>query len=698
MARYSFFFRIIQHLLVLLLFVGLRAVAAAPPEMVPVHSLDEVQRGSLLFEADSGGERRLLLAPTVDTDVTMDITAMVARVRVRQTFTNPSDHWVNGVYVFPLPETAAVDHMKLVIGKRVIEGEIRRRAEARRIYEQARKSGRKASLIEQQRPNLFTNRVANIGPGESVTVEIAYQQSVSYRDERFSIRFPLTLAVRYIPGTPKIGGFDGGGWALNTDQVPDASQITPPMTAAGEGHPNPVRITVNLDAGMALNRITSSYHPVKWVETRPHHYRVTLAKGPVPADRDFELVWTPEPGKAPRAALFVQARQDADYALLMLMPPEIAWARQAALSREMIFVIDTSGSMAGTSIRQAREALKLGLDRLKAGDRFNIIEFNSVTRLFAPSAVEATPQNLSRARRFVDGLVANGGTEMAGALQAALKDQQDDGRVRQVVFLTDGSVGNEAALFRIIDDRLGRSRLFTVGIGSAPNAYFMREAATLGKGTFTYIGDIGEVREKMDRLFEKLEFPVLSDIRLRWGSGAEADYWPRPVPDLYLHEPLIVSFRLDHSEHELHLSGRMNGQAWQTTLPVDRGGQARGLDVLWARNKIHSLEQQKSRGASPEKIRQAITELGLRHHIVTAHTSLVAVDKTPSRPADTPSRDAAVPNKMPHGWAMRAPGGRLPQTATAAPLHLLLGLLLLGLAFGMVLLQGGMAGGKGAER
>ena len=694
MARYSLSFRIIQRLLVILLFVGMRAMAA---ELVSVRSLDEVHSGSLLVEAESGSERRLLLAPTVDTDVRMDITAMVARVRVRQTFTNPSDHWVNGIYVFPLPETAAVDHMKLVVGKRVIEGEIRRRALARRIYAQARQSGRKASLIEQQRPNLFTNRVANIGPGESVMVEIAYQQSVSYRDGRFSIRFPLTVGVRYIPGTPKIGGFDGGGWALNTDQVPDASQITPPMTAAGEGHPNPIRITVNLDAGMPLSQIASSYHPIQWVETRPHRYRVTLAKGTVPADRDFELVWTPEPGKAPRAALFVQAREDADYALLMLMPPEIGWARQAALSREMIFVIDTSGSMAGTSIRQAREALQRGLDRLKPGDRFNIIEFNSVTRLFAPNAVEATPQNLSRARRFVDGLVANGGTEMAGALEAALKDQKEDGRVRQVVFLTDGSVGNEAGLFRIINDRLGRSRLYTVGIGSAPNAYFMREAATLGKGTFTYIGDIGEVRDKMDRLFEKLEFPVLSDIQIHWGSGAETDYWPRPVPDLYLHEPLIVSFKLDRSERELRLSGRMNGQAWQTTLPVVKGGQASGLDVLWARNKIRSLEQQKSRGVSPEKIKQAITELGLKHHIVTAHTSLVAVDKTPTRPADTHSRDAAVPNKMPHGWTMSAPKGRLPQTATAAPLHLLLGMLLLGLAFGMVLLQGGLASQREAD-
>jgi Ca-activated chloride channel family protein len=584
--------------------------------------------------------------------------------------------------------------MKLIIGERIIESEIQRRAEARKTYEQARKSGRKASLVEQQRPNLFTNNVANIGPGESVTVEIAYQQSVTYRNERFSIRFPLTAGVRYIPGAPRIDGFDGGGWALNTDQVADASRITPPMTATGAGHPNPVRIEVHLDAGMALSQVTSSYHPIKWMETQPHHYRVSLANERVPADRDFELTWMPEPGKAPRAALFVQAREDADYALLMLLPPEIGWARQNALSREMIFVIDTSGSMAGASIEQAKEALQLGLERLKPGDRFNIIEFNSQTRNFAPAAVDVTAESLSQARRFVEGLVADGGTEMAGALEAALKNQQENGRLRQVVFLTDGSIGNEEQLFRIINDRLGRSRLYTIGIGSAPNSHFMREAATLGKGTFTYIGDAREVRNKMDHLFEKLEFPVLSDIEIHWSSGAETDYWPRPVPDLYLHEPLIVSFKLDRSESELQLSGRMNGKTWRTTLPVGKGGEARGLDVLWARNKIRSLEQQRSRGVPPEQIKQAITELGLKHHIVTAHTSLVAVDKTPSRPADKASRDAAVPNKMPQGWTMARPTGRLPQTATATQLHLLLGMLLLLLGLGIALLEGKVATGK----
>ena len=667
-----------------------RAATGSQVEMAVVASVNEMEAGSLLLQQE--GETTLRVAPTVDTDVMMDISGIVARVTVTQAFTNPTLKWLNGIYVFPLPETAAVDHMKMVIGERVIEGRIQRREEARKTYEQARQAGKKASLVEQQRPNLFTNNVANIGPGETIVVTIQYQETVAYQSAQFSIRFPMTVGVRYIPGTPTITGFDGGGWSMNTDQVQDASSITPPMTAAGVGHDNPVSLTVDLDAGLPISALRSSYHKIDTEDKGNHSYRVRLASGTVPADRDFELTWAPEPGRAPRAALFTQQHGADSYALLMMMPPEIRWAKQSALVKEMVFVIDTSGSMAGTSIRQAREALLLGLDRLKPDDRFNIIAFNSTTSALAPAAMAATPENLRRARSFVSRLKANGGTEMAGALRQALDGSDEYSLVRQVVFLTDGSVGNEARLFQIIDKRLGVSRLYTVGIGSAPNSYFMREAAAMGRGTFTYIGDVGEVKEEMDGLFEKLEYPVLSNIAMRWSSGAEADYWPNPVRDLYVHEPLVVSFKLAAAETALHLSGDMNGKPWSTTLPIGGGGSADGLDVLWARNKIRSLNQQKSRGTPADEIKEAVTALGLKHHIVTRHTSLVAVDATPSRPAGIDAVDAAVPNKMPKGWTMNAPQGRLPQTATPALLHLLLGLTL-----AMVSLLGARIGrGKGA--
>lgn len=649
------------------------ASVAAPGEFGAAVHPEEVGAGSLLLE---GGDGRtgLLPAPTVDTAVSMSIAGLVARVTVEQSFTNPGSEWANGIYVFPLPEDAAVDRLHMTIGERVIEGRIAERETARRTYEQARADGRKASLVEQQRPNLFTNRVANIGPGETVRVRIAYQQTVAYDKGRFSLRFPMTTGIRYIPGKAVPGGYDAGGWAFNTDEVPDASAITPPVTPDGVGHANPVTFDITLDAGFPLAALDSTYHPISVAPRGAHRHAITLANGPVSANRDFELTWTPEPRHAPRAALFTQQREGAHYGLLMIVPPEAQWAEKSTLPREMIYVIDTSGSMHGTSIVQAREALELGLAELRAGDTFNVLEFNSATRPFMPKAVAATPENLALAKRWVRGLRANGGTEMAKALRSVLVGSDDPSRVRQVVFLTDGSVGNENALFEIIHRRLGDTRLFTVGIGSAPNSHFMREAAAAGRGTFTYIGDVGEVREKMTALFEKLAWPVLSDLVLTVPDGGEIDYWPNPLRDLYVHEPLVVSFRTPAPVTGLTVFGRMQGAAWSADLPVG-GANAAGLDVLWARSRIQSLEQQRARGMPAGEIRAAITELGLAHHIVTAHTSLVAVDVTPTRPADADTTDRAVPAKKPHGWEMQTPGARLPQTATPAALHALLGLL-----------------------
>ena len=661
-----------------------RASAAAPKhtDFGPAMALEDVEQGSLLLQPN--GEKELFAAPTVDTNVRMNITGMVARVTVEQSFSNPSSQWVNGIYVFPLPETAAVDHMVLKVGERIIEGQIKEREDARQIYQQAKTAGKKASLIEQQRPNIFTNNVANIGPGESVRVTIEYQQTLNYDKGQFSIRFPMTVGIRYIPGTKRIGGFDGGGWAFNTDAVPDASRITPPVTDTNAGHSNPVSIAVELNTGFPLVRLESPYHDIVTKELSRHCYQVELAAGAVPGDRDFELVWTPEPQYAPRAALFTQETDDETYGLLMMIPPETEWAKRTALAKEMIYVIDTSGSMQGTSIEQARAAFLLGLDRLKAGDSFNIVQFNSHTSSFEPRAVPATAANMGRARAYVQALKADGGTEMAGALRAVLHGSDDASRVRQVIFLTDGSVGNGQSLFGIIHKRLGDSRLFTVGIGSAPNSYFMREAASVGRGTFTYNGDVREVKEKMRTLFEKLEYPVLSNIELIWSGNEQGAYWPNPIRDLYIHEPLVVSFKLDGNPSRLVVNGIMNSAQWSSELAVGAGGTTAGLDVLWARNKIQSLNQQISRGTPPAEVKHAITELGLKHHIVTKHTSLVAVDVTPSRPSDADSSDTAVPSKKPHGWQMQTPQARLPQTATPLALHLVL-------AVAMTLLSAGAA-------
>jgi Ca-activated chloride channel family protein len=674
-------------LLGLLVFIFITPVEAAES---PVEASsaplgpDQVRRGSLLLRLASGGVA--VDAPLLHTDVQMQVGGMLARVTVRQRFRNPGTEWVEGTYVFPLPEDAAVDRMRLRIGERLIEGEIQEKEAARKTYEAAKRSGRKASLLSQERPNIFTTAVANIAPGETVQVEIEYQQTVAYRQGEFRLRFPLVVAPRYIPGGPveaaEVTAFQGTGWARDTAAVPDASRITPPVVDPREGPVNPVSIGIRLDAGMPLSRLESVYHPMRIETDAQAIHHLTLQAADVPADRDFELLWVPEPGDAPRAALFNESWQGDEYALLMLMPPARVTATAARIPREVIYVIDTSGSMHGDSIIQARAALQLALQRLDPADRFNVIQFNHRTSALFPGAVAADPGNLRLARQYVEGLTADGGTEMLPALQLALGQQAEQGVLRQIVFLTDGSVGNEQALFGLIHRQLGDSRLFTVGIGSAPNSFFMTRAAQFGRGTFTYIGKVAEVAEKMAALFARLETPRLTDIEIRWPQDQPVEMWPARIPDLYQGEPLLVALKMAApkmagAEPRLELAGDAAGTPWRQQVTL-RGGAARaGVHQLWARRKIADLMDRMAQGEAEAGIRQAVLDVALPHRLVSRYTSLVAVDKTPSRPADQGLSSKLLPTNLPQGWSATKVFGSLPQTATASEWNLLLGMLLL---------------------
>jgi Ca-activated chloride channel family protein len=409
-------------------------------------------------------------------------------------------------------------------------------------------------------------------------------------------------------------------------------------------------------------------------------HRVRLRDAQVPADRDFELAWTPRAGTLPQSAAFEEEKDGVRYALVTLFPPVGPGAQQGRLPREVVYVIDTSGSMHGLSIQQARRALLLALERLRPGDRFNVIQFNSVTEALFDSARVVDESSRAAALDWVGGLVANGGTEMAAALEAALVGSDDPGVVRQVVFLTDGSVGNEERLFGLIRQRLGDTRLFTVGIGSAPNGHFMTKAAEFGHGTFTYIGDLQEVENKMDRLFRLLESPVLTAVEVSWPIGAAVEAWPQRLPDLYLGEPLVIAARLEGRADEVVVSGRRSGEPWSAVLPLSGERVGEGAATLWARRKVQSLLDSLHEGANADGVRQEVVALGIEHHLVTRYTSLVAVDVTPTRPQPAALRTAALATNLPAGWSHEAVFGELPQTSTPAPYHAALALLCLALA------------------
>ena len=644
-------------------------------------NLSDVSEGSLLLNTDKSGVYQQL--PIQKTEVDMRVSGMIVRAQVKQTFINPGDSWVEGIYVFPLPEQAAVDHMRMHVGDRIIQGLIKEKQHAKKIYEQAKRQGKKAALTEQQRPNMFSNSVANIGPGETVVVEIEYQQVLRYDQGEFALRFPMAITPRFIPGKPVSESIQitSNGWANNTSQVPDASKITPPVYV-GKEKINPVSLRIELDVGFPLLELKSPYHSIKKLKHGTGQVVVTLAEENVPADRDFELRWSPEAGHAPRAAVFSEQTGNNYYHLLMLLPPDESQAGNQSLAREVIYVIDTSGSMSGISIDQAKRSLLMALNRLRPADRFNVIQFNSTTDVLFPQARQADNQNLQQARIYVQRLQANGGTNIAPALDAALENQDDVQMVRQVIFLTDGSVGNETVLFDKIKNKLGNSRLFTVGIGAAPNSYFMRKAAQHGRGTFTYISDVGEVNEKMTVLFSKLESPVMSDLKINFNDNALVEVWPKRVPDLYQGEPLILAARTATPLDLLEVSGQRVNAPWQLRLDLSRGEQSgEGIGVFWARNKISALMDSMHDGKDKNEVRNEVIKVALNHHLVSRYTSLVAVDMTPSRPQVEKLNSHAMPVNLPHGQNAQKIFGRLPQTATTWQLNLLTGMVLLFIAW-----------------
>lgn len=631
------------------------AGAAAPGPRDGFVRMDDMGSGGLLLRTQEPG--LFLEAPRVATDVTINVTGAIVRARVTQRFENPSDKWVEGIYVFPLPEDAGVDRLKMLVGDRLIEGKIKERQEARQIYEDAKRAGKKAGLVEQERPNLFTNSVANIGPGETVVVQIEYQERADLKDGVFSVRLPLVVGPRYNPAPDivEMVSVDGRTGLALASSVPDADRITPPVL-----HPDkepqelrlPVSITANIEAGFTLGEITSPYHAIAQTRDRDGHAVVTLAEGATPANSDFLLEWRAADGGQPHAALFKEERDGDTYVLAMVAPPAAKASDAARKPREAVFVIDNSGSMAGPSMLQAKAALLLALEGLKPEDAFNVVRFDHTFEALHPDAVPATPQNVEAAKGFVGRLNAEGGTEMLPALQAALHDPRphDDSRLRQVVFLTDGAIGNEAELFAAIAEGLGRSRLFTIGIGSAPNSYFMSRAARIGRGTFTHVGDVGEVAARTAQLFAALERPVMTNLTAAFPPGAASEAWPNPLPDLYAGEPVVLTAKLEKAQGKLRIQGDLGAVRWAADLDLAQAAPGEGVAALWARSKIASIEESRFLGAEPAAIDAGVLKTALDFALVSRLTSLVAVDVTPSRPVGEAVIPAAVPTMLPKGW------------------------------------------------
>jgi Ca-activated chloride channel family protein len=642
-------------------------------------SEQELATGTLLLRGQ--GVAHSLPAVRLGTDMDVTVTGQIARVRVTQAFRNTSDRWMEASYLYPLPQDGAVDSLKMVVGQRVIVGRIQPREKARAAYEAARSSGRKAGLVEQQRPNMFSTSVANVGPGETVLISIEYQAPVAQANGTFSLRLPLVVGPRYTPPHT----------LTSSAAADDARAVTaaPVLDPALGPNQNPTSISVHLSPGFDVANLISRYHKID-VAGPNDNRTVRLAEATVPADRDFVLEWR-SASADPTLGLFAQKTASGDYVMASIAPP----ANLDGLPRpprEMVFVIDNSGSMGGDSMEEAKASLVHALGTLRPQDHFNVIRFDdTMTRLFEHS-VAATPDQVALATRFAQSLEAQGGTEMLPALQAALEDAgtgggNDPDILRQIVFLTDGAISNEREMMAAIGADGGRSHVFMVGIGSAPNDFLMERMSTIGGGVYTHVGAPGEVAAKMMPLLDVLSHPAVRDLSVRVEGGA-LDLTPSRLPDVYAGRPLVLVGRADKLAGTLTVSGRIGDRPWERRVDLAAALPSPAIEKLWARRRITDVEADRALGKLEDARADAEVErIGMESGIVTSRTSLVAVDETPSRPAGARLSREELPINLPAGWdfdllfgqdavqaapkdgsgdlaAMQAQALELPQTAT----------------------------------
>lgn len=665
--------------------------------------------GGLVLRA--GASERFLAIPEVATRIQLRVSGPVARTTVIQKFHNPSSNWVEGRYVFPLADDAAVDRMRALIDGRIIEGEVLEKQKAKETYVAARAEGRRAGLVEQKRPNVFSLSVANIGPAGKIGVEIAYQNLVTREGDLYEIRVPLVVAPRYHPiAAAKLASNArlGPGERPAGTEPPVRTTTRPKHWGLG----NPVVFDILLDPGHAITEIASASHDIAGIEKFDDGtVRVRLSGDAVPADRDFVLTWRTAPRAVPETAVFSETVEGETYLLITARPPTVVDQPTPPRPRELILVIDTSGSMQGSSIEQAKRALKLALSRLGPEDRFNLIRFDNNTVALFPESVQATPAMVRRARDHIGFLDAGGGTEIVPALAMALSGNPPSGYLRQVVFITDGAVGNEESFLRLLENQINESRLFMVGIGSAPNGWLMRKAAELGRGDYVFVTGAGEIEQRMSSLFRKLEHPAITDLRVAWPAGDTVRQYPSVAPDLYVGTPLSLAARLKNPSGVITLEGRTATGTWSKTIDLASARSAPGIGKLWARRKIEALEDLGRRGGDRITVRRGIIETAIAHRLATKYTSFVAVDKTPARPRDKALSPREIPGNPPAGWepgetasapatpmkprrliqpvvagASAAAAVQMPRTATPSALKALIGFALLVLAGLLVML------------
>ncbi|MGO9465024.1 MAG: VIT domain-containing protein [Isosphaeraceae bacterium] len=668
----------------------------ALPLLEEASCLSETPPGDAGFGALETIRGRLPLAAL---DVHGRIDGLLAQVTMRQVFVNVNHEPLEATYIFPLPDRAAVTGFRMEVAGRVIEGVLQERAQARREYDQALRQGHRATIAEEERPGVFTLRVGNLMPGDRAAVELTMAGALPYLDGEVTFRFPLVVAPRYIPGVPLDGPSVGDGAAVDTDAVPDASRISPPVLLPS--FPSPVRLSLAVDlhdSGVPAEDVRVSLHAVCEEPAHDEGMRRIILKPGARLDRDFILRFRLG-GSALRTAfsLHPDAGSGADgegtFALAIVPPlrSQTEAGGDSSRPRDVALVLDRSGSMAGWKMVAARRAMARMIDTLTAADRFLVLAFDD--RIETPpygdsGLIPATDRNRYGSVEFLGKLESRGGTEIAEPLKLAVSRLSAAGRAgegdrarwlerdRILVLVTDGQVGNEDQVLGAIGSQLGGIRIFTLGIDQAVNEGFLRRLAERGSAGGSC--ELVESNERLDAVMEsihrRIATPVLTDVTLEEGqAGLElvADSLvPARPPCLFDGSPLLVLGRYRGRPHRaLRVRAMMgDGTAWsEEVTPVVRENPA--IASAWARGQIRRLEDDYAAGLGDRQaLERSIVATSLRFGVLCRFTAYVAIDRAAVVNEGGKAHQITQPVEMPAGWAERSTFGAIRAVAGGARL------------------------------
>lgn len=573
-------------------------------------------------ETETGREVPL---PLHHTEVKAAISGYIATVSVTQQFTNPYDGKIEAVYVFPLPHNAAVNEFVMAIGERRIRGIIRERQEAEQIYQEAKRQGYVASLLTQERPNIFTQSVANLEPGRTLDVHITYFHTLTYDDGWYEFVFPMVVGPRFNPPgwTNGIGAVPRG--AHGTSGQRTEVQYLKPNERSGHD----IAVQVEIDAGVPIEELACRSHVIAHSNAAPGRVLVALSPNDRIPNKDFVLRYRVA-GERIKANALTHRDERGGFFTLMLYPPKDL-ATLARQPLELVFVLDCSGSMHGRPLDQAKLAVDRALRQLRPDDTFQVIRFSNDASRMGDAPLPASPQNIRRGLEYLASLNSEGGTMMIEGLRAALDFPHDPARLRFVCFLTDGYIGNEVQILGEIQKRLGAARIFSFGIGSSVNRYLMEHMAKVGRGAVAYLGPNDSAATVMDAFLERISHPAMTDLRVDWGGWQVTDVYPQAMPDLFVGRPVILTGRFTgEPKSRVRITGKSGERATEFMVPIEGGHAAathQGLPSVWARMKIADLSDQATRARNPELADQ-IKQVALDYGLVSAYTAFVAVDSS----------------------------------------------------------------------